>query len=570
MVKNSQIASILRELANYLEIEGENPFKIRAYKKAARVVESLGEEIEQMVKNREDLTKLPSIGKEIAAKIEEIVKTGRLQKLEELKRKIPPSLVELLSLEGLGAKKIKALYENLNITNYEELKEAALSHKIRELPGFGPKIEEKILKGLKLLKQEGFRFLYIEVEEVAKELKEYIKSFSLVDRVEVAGSFRRAKESIADLDIVVSTNSPKEVIDYFLEFKAIEEIIVAGETKGRVVLDNKLQVDLRAIKPLHFGAALHYFTGSQSHVVAIRQLALDMGLKINEYGVFKGEKIVASKSEDEVYGALNLAYIEPELRENRGEIEAAKSNRLPILIEQDDLRGDLHMHTIYSDGANSIEEMALAAKEMGYEYIAISDHYSTIALLKGLNPKKILKEFEEIDRLNSKLNISILKSLEVDILEDGSLAASDEILKRADIVVAAVHTKLRLSKKEQTKRVVRALLNRYVNILAHPMNRLIRKRDSIDIDFKEIFKVAKDNNIFLEINSQPTRLDLNDILAKEAKEMGVRFAISSDAHNIKELEFIKYGINQARRGWIEKKDVLNTLPLEELLEAIKR
>jgi len=569
-VKNSQIASILRELANYLEIEGENPFKIRAYKKAARVVESLGEEIEQMVKNREDLTKLPSIGKEIAAKIEEIVKTGRLQKLEELKRKIPPSLVELLSLEGLGAKKIKALYENLNITNYEELKEAALSHKIRELPGFGPKIEEKILKGLKLLKQEGFRFLYIEVEEVAKELKEYIKSFSLVDRVEVAGSFRRAKESIADLDIVVSTNSPKEVIDYFLEFKAIEEIIVAGETKGRVVLDNKLQVDLRAIKPLHFGAALHYFTGSQSHVVAIRQLALDMGLKINEYGVFKGEKIVASKSEDEVYGALNLAYIEPELRENRGEIEAAKSNRLPILIEQDDLRGDLHMHTIYSDGANSIEEMALAAKEMGYEYIAISDHYSTIALLKGLNPKKILKEFEEIDRLNSKLNISILKSLEVDILEDGSLAASDEILKRADIVVAAVHTKLRLSKKEQTKRVVRALLNRYVNILAHPMNRLIRKRDSIDIDFKEIFKVAKDNNIFLEINSQPTRLDLNDILAKEAKEMGVRFAISSDAHNIKELEFIKYGINQARRGWIEKKDVLNTLPLEELLEAIKR
>ena len=568
-MSNQEIANLFYQLANLLEIKGENPFKIRAYKNAARFIETFPTSLEDMVNQNQDLTKLPYIGKEIAAKIEEIIKTRKLSKLEEVKKEIPESLIKLLSIEGLGPKKLGTLYKELNITNEEELKKAAKEHKISQLKGFGKKLEEKILNGLKLLKQEGFRFKYAQVEPIAKELVEYLKKSSLVLDVKVAGSFRRRKETIGDLDILCVSNSSK-VVEYFTSFSKIKSVVSAGVSKASVVLQNDLQVDLRVIEKSSFGAALHYFTGSKAHVVKIRDIAIDMGLKVNEYGVFRGEELIASKNEEDIYKSLNLAYIEPELREDRGEIEAAKNGTLPNLVTLNDIKGDLHMHTTYSDGKNSIKQMADMAKSFGYEYIAISDHASVMAIVNGLDEKRAIEQIETIDMLNEEFkDFYILKSMEVDILEDGSLAMSDEILKRLDFAIAAIHFKFNLPKQEQTKRLIKAIKNPYIKIVAHPMGRLIGKRKGIELDFKEIFNVAKSEGVNLEINSQPSRLDLNDILIKEALEFNIKFAISSDAHSVSELNFIKYGLFQARRGWVQSKDIVNSLSLSDFKSLIE-
>ncbi len=568
-MNNSEIAKIFSQTADLLEIKGENSFKVRAYRNAARIIENSSKDFEKLVREGVDLTRLPGIGKDLSEYIKEIVLTHRFSKLEELKKEIPSGLLEMLSIEGLGPKRIKQIYDAFGITSLDELKKYAQSGELAKLKGFGPKLIEKILKGIKQLKKAGIRFLWAEVEGIANELKEYLQKFDGVEIVEIAGSFRRKKESVGDLDVLVIAKDYKKVSEYFIKFKRVKEVHSAGLTRSTVFLENSLQVDLRAVSRESYGAALHYFTGSKAHNIKIRRLAIEKGLRVNEYGVYEGERKIAGKSEDEVYKAVGLCYIEPELRENRGEIEACLAGELPKLVELFDLRGDLHMHTIYSDGACSIEEMVKRAIELGYEYIAITDHSKRLSVANGLDEKRLLEQFDEIERLKKKYpQIKILKGAEVDILEDGSLDFSDEVLKRLDIVVGAIHYKFNLDKKTQTKRILRALPK--INILAHPLNRLINKREGIEAEWDEIFKMAKELNVAMEINSQPDRLDLNDILSKRAKEIGCKVAINSDAHNIKMFEFIRYGVNQARRGWIEKEDVINTFEFDRLSNFLKK
>ncbi len=567
---NRDIAALFNELADLLEIKGENPFKVRAYRNAARMLESLGTSVEGMIERGEDLTRLPGIGEDLAGKIKEIVRTGKLEKLEKLKKQIPESLRSLLSIEGLGPKKIRVLYEKLHITDMASLEEAAKTHRIDALKGFGPKTEEAILSGVRMLKQEGIRHLFAEAEPIAEELVAYLKRAPGLEAVDVAGSFRRRKETVGDLDLLCIAKDPAKVIDHFVRYARIAEVVSSGDTRATVLLKNALQIDLRAVKKESYGSALHYFTGSKNHVIEIRKIAIDMGLKINEYGVFKGEERIAGRDEKEVYASVKLPYIEPELRENRGEIEAAMQKRLPHLIERSDLRGDLHMHTRYSDGLHTIEEMAQKAKSLGYAYIAITDHSPSLAMIKGLDAQKAQEQIEAIDALNERLEgITVLKGMEVDILEDGSLDMERGVLERLDIVTAAIHSKFSLSKRAQTRRLLKAIAHPLVHVIAHPTGRLIGKREAIDLDLEEIFKAAAKEGCALEINAQPQRLDLSDIHIREAKEHGVLFTLSTDAHAEDQLEFIRYGIYQARRGWVEEEDVLNTLPLSQLKSAMK-
>ncbi|BCD67727.1 DNA polymerase/3'-5' exonuclease PolX [Nitratiruptor sp. YY09-18] len=569
-ITNAEIAKIFNEYADMLEIKGENPFKVRAYRNAARTVENIGKPLEELVKEGYDLTKLPGIGADLSSYIKEIVTTGKFSKLEQIKEEIPPTLVEMLSIEGLGPKRIKTLYEKLHIQTMDDLKRAAESGEIEKLPGFGPTLVEKILKGVVLAKKAGHRFKWSEAKEYVDDLLAYLSQIELT-HLEVAGSFRRKKETVGDLDILATAKDFSEVIRHFIKYPKIKEVVSAGSTRSTVILNNDLQVDLRSVEDESYGSALHYFTGSKQHNIEIRKLAIELGLKVNEYGVFRGEERIAGKTEEEVYKAVGLCYIEPELRENRGEIVACKAGKLPKLIELKDIRGDLHMHTVYSDGKHTIEDMAKAAKEMGYEYIAITDHSKRLTVAKGLDEKRVLQEFEEIDKVNEKIaGLTILKGMEVDILEDGSLDMSDDVLKEMDVVLVAVHYKFNLSKEKQTARILKAFENPHVNILAHPTARMINMRDPIDIDMEKILQSAKESNIHMEINAQPDRLDLNDIHAKMAKEIGVKMAINTDSHNIYSLYYMQYGVNQARRGWCEKEDIINTRSLKELKKLLKR
>ncbi len=570
-MQNRDIAAIFYELADLMEIKGENPFEVRAYRNAARLIEGMGESLEKMVDQGRDLTELPGVGEKIAAKIAEIVRTGKLQKLEKLKKEIPETLRSLLSIEGLGPKRVALLYDKLHITDTAALEAAARAHAISALKGFGPKTEEAILKGVRLLKQEGIRHLYAEAEPIAQELVDYLHKGPGVSSVDVAGSFRRRKETVGDLDILCIAATPSIVIDYFIRFDRVAEVISAGETRATILLQNALQIDLRALSEESYGAALHYFTGSKLHVIEVRKRAIDMGLKINEYGVYRGDEAIAGRDEKEVYASVGLYYIEPELRENRGEIEAAAKSRLPDLITKADLRGDLHMHTTYSDGMDTLEAMADKAKSLGYDYIAITDHSPSMRVVRGMDPRKAADQIEAIDRYNeTHAGLTILKGMEVDILEDGSLDMDPAILRELDIVVAAIHTKFSLSKEAQTRRLRKAMDNPLVHVIAHPTGRLIGKRSPLSLHLHQIYRHAAENGVFLEINSQPERLDLSDVNIIEAKEAGVRFTLSTDAHAATQLEYIRYGINQARRGWIERGDILNTASLTALRKALKR
>ncbi len=567
---NQQIAQIFYRVADLLEIKGENPFKVRAYRNAARTIESLGKNLQEMVKEDEDLTKLPGIGKDLAEKIREILNTGTLSKLNELEQQVPPGLVELLKVEGLGPKRVKVLHENLGITSLETLREAAARGEISRLPGFGRKLEELIIKGIVLAKKEGRRFRWALAESFADELTTYLKKAPGLENIEVAGSFRRKKETVGDLDILVTAQDPAKVIDHFARFQGIKNIISKGPTRSTIILHSDLQVDLRAVETESYGSALHYFTGSKAHNIAVRALAQKAGLKINEYGIFRGSRKIAGRHENDVFKAVGLSFIEPELRENRGEIEAALAGRLPHLITLRDIRGDLHMHTTWSDGKYSIEEMAEAARAMGYSYIAITDHSRRMTITKGLDEKRLLEQGDEIHRVGEKIkDITILRGIEVDILEDGSLDLSDDVLKGLDIVVAAVHSKFKLTREKQTERILRAMDKPFVSGIAHPTGRLIGEREGYQVDMEKIMQKAADTGCFLELNSQPARLDLNDVHLKLAKEMGVKIAVSTDSHNTDSLRFMRYGINQARRGWIEPQDVLNTQPLDRLLKQLR-
>ena len=570
-VHNNDIAAIFEEIADFLEIEGENPFRIRAYRNGARTVTGLGEELKDMVAGGEDLTKLPGIGKELAAKIHEILETGTAKALIKLQQRIPKTVVEMLKLPNLGPKRVRILYQDLKIKNLKQLSSAARKGRIRALEGFGEKTEKAILEAIEARAQKEKRYKIAAVKPTVDSLIDFLKEVSGVIDVVAAGSYRRCRETVGDLDILITARKSSPVMKRFVEYDAIDKVLSSGATRSSVVLRSGLQVDVRLVAQSSFGAALQYFTGSKDHNIAIRRLGQQRGLKINEYGVFRFEKQVAGRTEASVYRSVDLPCIPPELRENRGEIQAAGDNRLPQLVERKDLKGDLHLHTLATDGRNSIEEMALAAKKHGLKYIAVTEHSDRLKVAGGLDPPRLMQQIDEIERLNDQLKgIWILKGLEVEILEDGTLDLPDAVLARLDLVLGTVHSYFNMPLEKQTERILRAMDHRYFSMLAHPTGRLIDEREPYQVDMTRIIRKARDRGCFLELNSNPRRLDLYDIYCQAAKAEGVLVSINSDAHGINDFSYLAFGVGQARRGWLEKDDVLNTRPLAKLRELLKR
>lgn len=570
-VHNADVAAVFDEIADLLEIEGSNPFRIRAYRNAARTLRDLPRDVSMMVAQGEDLTELPGIGEDLAAKIEEIVATGTAAMLQEHRKKVPATLPELLKIPGIGPKRVAALYRALGIRTLDQLQKAAQDGRLRALPGFGEKTERHILDRLKARTGEQHRFQLAIATQYAEALISYLKISPGVNQVVAAGSYRRAKDTIGDLDILVTAAPGSPVMERVVSYPEVEEVLAHGVTKSSLRLACKLQVDVRVVPEDSYGAALQYFTGSKAHNVALRQLAQQRGLKINEYGVFKGDRPVAGATEESVYAAVGLPWIPPELRENRGELDAARAGRLPALVQIADLKGDLHVHTKATDGRNTIREMAEAARARGLEYLAITDHSRRLTMAKGLDPKRLFEQIEEIDRLNATpIGITLLKGIEVDILEDGSLDLPDEDLRRLDLVVGAVHSHFRLSRQKQTERILRAMDRPCFTILAHPSGRLIDEREPYEIDMPRLIRHARARGCFLELNAHPIRLDLTDTDCQTAKEEGVMVSIDSDAHSVLDFENLRYGVGQARRGWLERKDVLNARPLRELRRLLKR
>lgn len=570
-VHNADIAAIFEEIADLLEIRGENPFRIRAYRNAARSVGEFGQDIKSLLDRGGELPKLPGIGTDLSAKIHEIAASGTCAALEKLHRQFPAAITELLGIPGLGPKRVKLLYDELKIDALDRLREAARAGKIRDLPGFGEKTEAHILQALDAPGAESKRFKLAIATQYAETLAAYLKQVPGVKQVEIAGSFRRMRETVGDLDILVTASGAGAVMEKFCGYDEVKEVLAAGSTRSSVVLKSGLQVDLRLMPAESYGAALHYFTGSKAHNIAIRRLGQEKGLKINEYGVFRGEKRVAGDTEESVFRAVGLPYIAPEMREDRGEIEAARGGRLPRLVALADLKGDLHAHTSASDGRSSVEEMALAAKAAGLNYLAITEHSRRLAVARGLDPQRLARQADEIDRLNEKLpGITLLKGIEVDILEDGSLDLPDSALSRLDLVIGAIHSAFHLPRAKQTERVRRALDHRYFTILAHPGGRLIGSREPCDIDMLKIVRRAKARGCFLELNAQSDRLDLLDVHCQMARDEGVLVSIDSDAHSTLDFANLRFGVGQARRGWLGPDEVLNTRTLAALRPLLKR
>lgn len=570
-VQNADVADTFNKLADLLDIQGANPFRVRAYRNAARTVTSLPRNVADMINENKDLSELAGIGKDLAGKIREIVETGTLFQLQETERETPSELNQLMNVSGLGPKRVKALHQELGIRNLKELKAAAESGKVQNLEGFGQKTEQQILEELQQMNGSQARIKLLEAEQRAEPLVAYLKKTKGLKQIIVAGSFRRKKETVGDLDILVTCKTGSKVMDRFVRYEDVRKVVSKGTTRSTVVLRSGLQVDLRVLPQVSYGAALHYFTGSKNHNIAVRKIGTQKGLKINEYGVFKGDKRIAGKTEQEVYDQVGLSYIEPELREGRGEVEAAQKGELPHLIELKDIRGDLHSHTKATDGHHSLEAMVQAAKERGYEYLAVTDHSKKVAMAKGLNAERLAKQIKAIDKLNDKLEgIRVLKGIEVDILEDGSLDLPDEILKELDLRVCAVHYKQNLPQHKQTERILRAMDNPYFNILAHPTGRLINERKPMEVNLEKIMEAAVDRGCYMEINAHPDRLDLSDPYCKMAKEMDLKLAISTDAHSLSDLDFMRFGVNQARRGWLEAGDVLNTHSWKDLKKLLQR
>lgn len=569
-MKNLKIAQVFREIAKILEIKGENVFRIRAYERAAQNIEGLTEEIENYIK-QERLTEIPGVGKDLSKRIQEFVKTGKIKIYEDLKKSIPRGVLDLLNIPSIGPKTAKLLYEKLKVKNVEDLEKAIAKNKLEGIFGIKEKTIENILKGIEILKRGRERMTLAEAIVVADEFVNALKKLPEVKIISPAGSLRRQKETVRDIDILVISDKPKKVMRAFAKLDTVKDILAEGETKSSVRTQEDVQVDCRVVEPKSFGAALLYFTGSKNFNINLRQIAIRKGFKVNEYGIFRREKFIAGITEEEIFKALGLPYIEPELREDNGEIELAQKNQLPKLIELKSIKGDLHVHSTWSDGANSIEEMSDVARKLGYSYIAITDHSQSLKVAGGLTIADLKKKKQEIDKINKNLkNFRILYGTEVDIDSDGKIDYKDDVLKEFDIVVAAIHTGFKQSKEQLTKRIIRACLNKYVHIIAHPTGRLWGVRDSYDLDMEEILKVARETNTYMEINAFPNRLDLNDTNSRRAKEMGVKLAIGTDSHVIEQLKAMKLGISVARRGWLSREDVINTLALEELLKRIKK
>ncbi|MGQ9845749.1 MAG: DNA polymerase/3'-5' exonuclease PolX [Caldisericia bacterium] len=573
-MRNKEISEKFYELASYLEILGEMRFKINAYIEAARRIENLPIPIEEIAKQGK-LTEIKGIGEGIAKKIIQYLETGKIDKLEEVKSKIPETLIELLNIPGVGPKGAYTLYKKLGIKNVDDLRKAALEGKIRELDGFGPKKEENILKGLEEAKKKEVRRISL---GIALPLAEYVKQNLIkgatIDKIEICGSIRRMKETIGDIDILVTSKNSNQVMDYFTNMEIVKEVINKGDTKSTIITPEGIQIDVRVVEPISFGAAVQYFTGSKQHNVKIRELAIKKGLKVNEYGVFKidGEVRVCGETEEEVYNILGLPLIPPELREDRGEIELGLENKLPKLVEINDIKGDTHVHTKYSDGENTIYEMALKAIDMGYEYIVIADHAKALGVASGLSIEDFEKQKREIDKINEEFGdkFRIFFGCELNILSDGKIDFEERDLSIFDICLAGIHTGFNQDKKKITERIKRAMNIKKIKIITHPTGRLIGSRDEYEVDLDEIFKEAKNCGTVLEINASYERLDLNDINVMHGNEQyGLKFAIGTDAHSIYGLYDIKYGIGVARRGWLTKKDIINTLSLKEFEKFIK-
>ncbi|MCF8031077.1 MAG: DNA polymerase/3'-5' exonuclease PolX [Desulfohalobiaceae bacterium] len=565
-VHNSDLEEMFTTLADLLEIEGANQYRVRAYRNAARIVGGYPRRLADMVQQGEDLTAIQGVGKELAGKIEEAVRSGDMTALQKQREKLPSGLLQLLDLEGLGPKKVSALYRELGITGPEDLKEAAGEGRIRELKGFGKKTEEKILHELEQpAPHQERRFLLPRAEEVVGVLQDYLRQAPGLIKLEIAGSFRRRKETVGDLDILVQAEDNSRIMEHFVAFEDVSEVLMQGETRTSVVLRGGMQVDLRAVPGQSFGAALHYFTGSKAHNIAVRKMGQNLGYKINEYGIYQGEEQIAGSTESGVYQAVGLTYIEPELREDLGELEASANGTLPELVSAADIRGDLHVHSHYSDGAESLRDLALAAGARGYAYLAVTDHSQRLSVARGLGSERLLQQLEEIDKVNAQgEGATLLKGIEVDILPDGGLDLPEDVLRRLDLVVCAIHSGFNLSGQAQTERLLAALEHPCCSVLAHPTGRMLQSRSPYDADMERVIRRAAERGVILEINSQPDRLDLSDVHIRMAREAGARMVICTDAHNAAGLDLVRYGVDQARRGWLKKSDVANTLELAEL------
>ena len=577
---NKQIARVLRETAELLQIDGAIIGRYRSYEKAAELIGGMHESIEQLAKEPGKLEELPGIGERLAEHIREILAKGDYSLRQKLLKKYPATLLEILTLQGLGPKKVAFLWSNFHAATVADVEKLARDGKLRELPGFGEKSEQNILKAVETFKKSTGRFRIDQAESAAAELMAYIKDYGkAVESITPAGSLRRGKETVGDLDLLLilgeGHTAQKKVdalAEHILKFPRIEQTLAHGENKVSFTLNNGLQVDVRLLEKESFGAALLYFTGSKEHNVALRGRANDMGLTLNEYALatLKGEKPVARRTEEEIYAKLKLDYIPPELRENTGEIAAAEAHKLPKVIERKDIKGDLQMHSTASDGKNTVEEMAAAARELGHEYIAMTDHSKAVTVANGLDEKRMAEHIKKIHALEEKeLGIRVFAGAEVDILKDGKLDYSDEILEQLDVVVCSIHSYFNLERAEMTERMLAAIENPYAQIIGHPTGRLLMRREELDYDMEKILEACAKHGVAMECNSYPDRLDLKDVYLRMCKERGVKVVISTDSHSDGNLAYIRYGVTVARRGWLEKKDVINTLPAEEFLAALR-
>ncbi|MDD2647061.1 MAG: DNA polymerase/3'-5' exonuclease PolX [Patescibacteria group bacterium] len=567
---NIEIAKIFNEIADVLELKNANPFRANAYRQAALSIESLPQDIKDIYQD-DKLKEIPGIGEKIAQHIKDLITKGHSVELDRIINSLPRGLVELLRINGLGPKKVKFIYKKFKVKSISDLKKLLNSHKLESQRGWGEKTVNNIKEGLGLYEKFSQRLPLGQVDDLVQKILHELKKNYIIDRAEIAGSFRRSKETVGDLDFLATSKRPQQAINFFCQLPEVKNILSSGPTKANVFLKRGLEADLRVVEPDSFGAALYYFTGSKAHNIATRKIGISKGLKINEYGIYKrGGRKIGGREEMDVFKAIDLPWIPPEIRENTGEIEAARKSALPKLITQKDIKGDLHVHSIWSEGAQTILEMAQAAKKFGYKYIAITDHDATIGITHGLTADRVIKQLKEIKKANKSLkDFKILSGIEIDIHKDGSLSLPDKVLSMLDVVVASVHSYFKQPRAEMTKRIVNAVRNVNVDIIAHPTTRLINRREPINVDLEEIYREAKKNKTILEINSQWNRLDLNDVNARTAKSFGVKFAISTDSHYISELQNIKFGVAIARRGWIEKKDVVNSMSLNNLLKSLK-
>jgi len=565
-MKNRELAGLFEKMADILEFKGENPFKISAYRRASRIIGDLTQDIEEITE-RGELKNIPGIGEGMAQKIVEYLKTGKISKFEESRKGVSDELIAIMDIPGMGPKTLSMLHREKGINNISQLEKAIEDGSLMGLFGIGEKKIENIKRGILLLKQSKGRMNLGVAFPVAKRIVEALRQKTGSKKIEWAGSLRRMKESIGDIDILATGPDKEKIVRAFTHLPEVKEVLASGETKASVIVEGGIQIDLRVVDEDSYGAALQYFTGSKGHNVHLRGIAKAKGIKINEYGVFKGKRKIGGKDEKDIYRALGMDWMEPELREDRGEIEAAQEGRLPKLVQESDIKGDLHVHSKWSDGASSIEEVARAAQRRGYQYLAITDHSKSLRIAHGLDESRLMKQMEEIGRVNEKLKgFQILKGTEVDILAEGRLDFPEKVLEKFDMVVASIHSGFKQDRAKMTKRIIQAFENPYLHIFAHPTGRLLGARDPYEVDMDELIEAAKKFGKVLEINAYFERLDLDDILCRKAKEMGIQVAISTDSHHPDQMWMMSLGVAVAKRGWLEKKDVLNTLSLKEILK----